>query len=87
MKKDYLKIVKSVCDHDSRSAFSMWSTPGNELATTVVTLYKDKSHLPDLLIWLMHSSITTLLSSAQYRTPAKFLLNTKHTHGLRKNTK
>lgn len=65
MKKAYLKIVKSRCNHDSRSAFSMWSTPGNELATTVVTLYKNKSHLPDLLIWLMPSSITTLLSSAQ----------------------
>lgn len=46
MKKAYLKIVKSRCNHDSRSAFSMWGTPGNELATPVVTLYKDKSYLP-----------------------------------------
>lgn len=38
MKKAYLKIVKSRCNHDSRLAFSMWSTPGKELATTVVTL-------------------------------------------------
>lgn len=66
-------------------AFSMGSTPGNELATSVVTLHKGKSHLPDPLVWLMPSSITTLLSSAQQRTTAKFSLNTTHTHGLRKS--
>lgn len=87
MKKVYFKIVKTSCNHASRSAFSMWSTPGNELITTVVTLYKDKSHLPDLLVWLIPFSITTLLSSGQQRTTAKFSLNTTHKRELRKNTK
>lgn len=64
MKKAYLKIVKSRCIHDSRTASSMWSTPGNELATTAVTLYKE-NHLPALLVWLMRSFITTLSSSGQ----------------------
>lgn len=65
MKKAYLRTAESRCIHNSRTASSMWSTPGNELATTAVMTYKKNNHLPDLLAWFVPPFITILLSSGQ----------------------